>query len=161
MLNKTELAWKVAGQAQSLLGDLYDENNQIEFRKHLFEMLRQDDETIEKRISLLFAIWSNINIFSDKIEVNSLEFLLFSHLKDRKFSIVCELAVLCRVVVRKIFGSDLIIKNNEQQENFKNMLSEIDKICRAEKRKDVESLELLINTLGAYAINQNAIEKNL
>lgn len=151
MNQSIEFAQKVAANAQELLGDIYTENEIEAFRQQVHSVISEGDIAVEKRIALLFAIWSNINSFGGSIDATPDAADVFMHLRDRKFSIASELSVLCPLVVKRVFGVPLSLSTTEDAEFFKAILAKVDQDCREKRLTDAQSIGLLINLMGAWA----------
>lgn len=107
MSSSIEFATRVAHSAQEALGDMFIEGDVVSFRRHIEGLLAQGDVPVQKRIATLFAFWSNINSLGDQFQVGSEHMELGMHLRDRKFSILNEMMVLCPWVIHRVIGVKL------------------------------------------------------
>lgn len=151
-MNKSiEFVTQVAQHAQDSLGDMFIEGDETAFLSHVQGLIALGDVPVQKRIATLFAIWSNLNSLGDEFQVDTDNLALGVNLRDRKFSIVNELLLLCPWVIQRVIDVKLEIKSNGDIEMFKFILNFVDQQCREQRLTDRESVELLFRTLGAWA----------
>jgi hypothetical protein len=151
-MSKTiEFATRVAHHAQESLGEMFVEGDDAAFLNHIQGLIAQGDVTVQKRIATLFAVWSNFNSLGDEFRVGPDHLALGVNLRDRKFSILNELMVLCPWVIQRVIGVKLEIKGSEEREMFTAILSFVDQQCREQRLTDRDSVELVFKMLGAWA----------
>ena len=156
MNSSIEFATRVASSAQEALGDMFIDGDEMAFRRHIQGLLAKGDVPVQKRIATLFAFWSNINSLGDQIEVGPEHIALGMHLRDRKFSILNEMMVLCPWVIHRVIGVKPEIKDSGEIEMFKTILGFVDQQCREQRLNDRDSVELLFKMLGAWAQKEQA-----
>lgn len=151
MSSSIEFATRTAHSAQEALGDMFIEGDEGAFRLHIQGLFAQGDALVQKRIATLFAFWSNINSLGDQFQVGPGHMALGMHLRDRKFSILNEMMVLCPWVIHRVIGVKPEIKGSGEIEMFKAILGFVDQQCREQRLNDRDSVELLFKMLGAWA----------
>lgn len=151
MSNTIAFATRISHHAQESLGDMFTEGDEGAFRSHIQELLALGDVPVQKRIATLFAVWSNINSLGDEFRVDPDNLALGVNLRDRKFSILNELMVLCPWVIHQVIGVKLEITNSGEREMFKLILAFVDQQCRDQRLTDRDSVELLFRVLGNWA----------
>lgn len=156
MNNAVEFAKRVAHQAQVSLGEMFVEGDEAAFNEHIRRLINQGDEPVQKRIATLFANWSNLHSLGDEFHVGYENLALGVNLRDRKFSILNELAVLCPWVIDRVIGVKLDIKGHEEREMFTAILTIADQMSREQRLTDRDSVELLFKMLGAWSQNELA-----
>jgi hypothetical protein len=154
MDNAVEFAKRVAHQAQVSLGEMFVEGDETAFNKHIQRLINQGDVPVQKRIATLFANWSNLHSLGEEIQVGYENLALGVTLRDRKFSILNELIVLCPLVIDRVIGVKLEIKGNGEREMFTAILTIADQMSREQRLTDRDSVELLFKMLGAWAQNE-------
>lgn len=156
MNNAIEFAKRVAHQAQVSLGEMFIEGDEAAFTEHLQRLIDQGDVPVQKRIATLFANWSNLHSLGDEFHVGYENLALGVTLRDRKFSILNELAVLCPWVIDRVIGVRLDVKGHEDREMFTAILTIADQMSREQRLTDRDSVELLFKMLGSWAQNELA-----
>jgi len=151
MSSSIEFATRVAHSAHEALGEMFIEGDEVVFLRHIRGLLAQGEVPVQKRIATLFAFWSNINSLGDEFQVDPDHFALGILLRDRKFSILNELMVLCPWVIHQVIGVKLEIKGSGEIEMFKEILGDVDQHCREQRLNDRDSVEILFQMLGAWA----------
>ena len=151
MTSTIEFATQVAHRAQESLGDMFIEGDEAAFQLHIQGLINQGDVPVQKRIATLFAIWSNVNSLGDEFHVGPENLALGMNLRDRKFSILNEMMVLCPWVIHRVIGVKPEIKGSGEIEMFKAILGFVDQQCREKRLTDRESVELLFRMLGTWA----------
>jgi hypothetical protein len=159
MTNTIEFVRRLTQHAQESLGDMFIEGDEAAFQEHIKGLIHLGDVPVQKRIAILFAIWSNINSLGDDLQIGFENLALGVNLRDRKFSILNELMVLCPWVIHRVIGVKLDIKGNGEQEIFTGILTFVDQQCREQRLTDRDSVELLFKMLGAWAQDELASPK--
>lgn len=142
---------KISSMLKSSVGPMFTESNVDEFKVHLKSIISGGEKSIAKRISILFANWSNLNAhFGDSVEVDSQSLPMAIYFRDYKFSIASELVHLCPIVLSKVSGRNVQISSQEDFEQFKNILSIVDEFVRTERMTDMQAYEALMNVLEEH-----------
>jgi hypothetical protein len=156
MTKTIEFAIRVAQHAQESLGEMFIEGDEVAFHEHIQGLINKGDVSVQKRIASLFAIWSNLNSLGDEFHVGSENLALGVNLRNRKFTILNELMVLCPWVIHQVIGVKLNIKDKREHEMFTAILAFVDQQCREQRLTDRDSVELLFKMLGAWAQKEMA-----
>lgn len=137
------------GLLRDNIGPIYSESNVDEFQLHVDKLVDSENTSdLGSRISLLFAYWSNIHsLAGDEVVVSSEDVAEYTLLKEYKFSIATELALLCPILLEEDVGQPLKIQTQEQFELFKEILKQVDGHVRERKCSDKEASALLLNIL--------------
>ena len=137
------------GLLRDKIGPIYSESNVDEFQLHVDKLVDSENTTdLGARISLLFAYWSNIHsLAEDEVVASSEDVAEYALLKEYKFSITTELALLCPILLEEDVGQPLKIQTQEQFELFKELLKQVDGYVREQRRSDKEASVLLLNIL--------------
>jgi hypothetical protein len=133
------------------VGKAYNQDSMESFEAHIQELIISDTKKIANRISLLFAYWSNIEyLFGANTEAsweNSPEIIL---LKEYKFSITNELALLCPEVISRDIGRQYRVETQDQFNLMIQILEKVDILTREEKRSDSEAAIFLLEMIASH-----------
>jgi len=150
MTNKNSLE-ELLNLLKENVGEVYNQDSIENFESYMEELINSGTKNIASRISLLFAYWSNIEyLFGDKVEAsweNMPEIIL---LKEYKFSITNELALLCPEVISREVGNQYRVETQDQFNLMIQILKKVDILSREERRSDMDAAILLLEMIAAH-----------
>lgn len=130
------------------VGTLFQESDSDAFKVHLRDVMASGESVVAKRITTLFAFWSNIRANCGESVVATPDTLfVFYLLKDYRFAIAVELAHLCPRVISKVSGKEMRISSQEDFEMFTHLLKLVDEKVRNDRLTDMQAYEILMNIL--------------
>jgi hypothetical protein len=132
------------------IGKAYNQDSIESFESYIEELINSDTKQIASRISMLFAYWSNIEyLFGDKVEASwesAPEIIL---LKEYKFSIANELAILCPEVISRDVGNQYRVETQDQFNLMVQILEKVDIFSREERKSDRDAAILLLEMIAS------------
>lgn len=133
------------------IGKAYNQDSIESFESYIEELINSDTKQIASRISMLFAYWSNIEyLFGDKVEASwesAPEIIL---LKEYKFSIANELAILCPEVISRDVGNQYRVETQDQFNLMVQILEKVDILSREERKSDRDAAILLLEMIASH-----------
>lgn len=133
------------------VGVIFNEDNVDDFETHITEFSQLDLDSLESRISLLFAMLSNINNLNvDQIETDTHGILDVFVIKEYKFSITNELAQLTSILISRYQNQLFSIESQEQFDLFATILERVDEHVTEKKMTDRQAGALLIEMLKKH-----------
>lgn len=133
------------------IGKAYNQDSIESFESYIEELINSDTKQIASRISMLFAYWSNIEyLFGDKVEASwesAPEIIL---LKEYKFSIANELAILCPEVISRDVGNQYRVETQDQFNLMIQILEKVDILSREERKSDRDAAILLLEMIASH-----------
>lgn len=131
------------------VGAIFNEDNLDAYNTHLEELTELGLVEIGRRINLLFAFISNINhATGDTVETNILGMPSIVMLKEYKFSMTNELAMLCSLMISKESNQVVAIDTQDKFDLFREILEKVDDVVWSKKMNDSEGSVLLLNCLS-------------
>lgn len=136
------------------VGAIYNEDNLDAYNKHLEEITDSGWAAIGSRINLLFAFISNINhAIGDTVETNISGMPSIVMLKEYKFSMTNELAMLCSLMISMESNQVVAIDTQDKFNLFREILEKIDNVVWSKKMNDSEASIFLLNVLTKDLFN--------
>jgi hypothetical protein len=130
------------------VGIIFNEDNLDAYNMHLEELTELGLVAIGRRINLLFAFISNINhATGDTVETNIIGMPSIVILKEYKFSMTNELAMLCSLMISKESNQVVAIDTQDKFDLFHEILDSVDEIIWDKKLNDSDASILLLNML--------------
>ena len=136
------------------VGAIFNEDNLDAYNKHLEELTGLGLVEIGRRINLLFAFISNINHASgDTVETNIFGMPSIVMLKEYKFSMTNELAMLCSLMISKESNQIVAIDTQDKFDLFREILEKVDNVVWTKKMNDSEASIFLLKVLSKDLFN--------
>ena len=136
------------------VGTIFNEDNFDAYNKHLEEITDLGRAAIGSRINLLFAFISNINhATGDTVETNIFGMPSIVMLKEYKFSMTNELAMLCSLMISMESNQVVAIDTQDKFDLFREILEKVDDVVWSRKMNDSEASIFLLEVLSKDLFN--------